>query len=196
MTPHGFVGAVLACLTLAGCQDPYTDTERGNARLTGRDERPSATRTPAAQPRGDELAPSPRASESTPPYHAARARRGASATLEAFCGQWANWRWRSIGRQHRRLAELATGPLAEQLAAQARQAKLDQALRRDRLAMRGRVVAVDLQPRGRRGRAVCVTREQEIQNGRAELGGRHRVYLATLERTPKGWGVSRWEPQP
>jgi hypothetical protein len=87
------------------------------------------------------------------------------------------------------LASLATGRLAAQLAAEARQAKLDRALRRDRLAIRGRLVAVDLDPPGRPGRAVCVTREREIQNGRGELGGgRHRVYLATLDRDRQAWG--------
>jgi hypothetical protein len=116
--------------------------------------------------------------------------------LEAFCSRWANWSWRTIERQQQRLASLATGPLAAELAAVARQAKLDRALRRDRLAIRGAVVAVDLDPPGSPGGAVCVTREREIQNGRGEFAGRHRVYLAALERTAQGWGVSRWQPQP
>ena len=68
---------------------------------------------------------------------------------------------------------------------------------RDRLSISGRIVAIDVDPAGAPGRAVCVTREQEVQNGRGELGGgRHRVYLATLDQGPKGWGVSGWEPQP
>jgi hypothetical protein len=114
-----------------------------------------------------------------------------------FCLQWANWSWRTVDRQQRRLARLATGRLAAELAAEARQAKLDRALRGDRLAMRGRLMAVDLDPPDRPGRAVCVTREQEIRHGRAELGGgSHRVYLAALRRTAQGWGVSSWRPQP
>jgi len=117
--------------------------------------------------------------------------------LEGFCWQWANWSWRTIDRQQRQLARLASGPLAARLAAEARRAKLDRALRRDRVAMRGRLVAVDLDPPASPGRAVCVTRELEIENGRGELdGGRHRVYLATLDRDRQGWGVSAWEPQP
>jgi hypothetical protein len=63
--------------------------------------------------------------------------------------------------------------------------------------MRGRLVALDLAPPGAPGEAVCVTREHELQHGRGELaGGRHRVYLATLEQTAHGWGVSQWQPQP
>jgi hypothetical protein len=117
--------------------------------------------------------------------------------LGAFCSRWANWSWRTIDRQQAELARLATGPLAEQLAAQTRQASLDRTLRRDRLAMRGRLVALDLAPPGAPGEAVCVTLEHELQHGRGELaGGRHRVYLATLEHTAQGWGVSTWQPQP
>jgi hypothetical protein len=186
------LAALLACLALAGCQDPYTQnasTARGSARP---DER-----RPAEPPRGDEPPPPARPAAETPGFPKAPPRLSARALLEAFCWQWANWSWRTIEHQQQRLARLATGPLAAQLAAEARQAKLDRALRRDRLAVRGRLVAVDLDPPGGGGRAVCVTREREIQNGRGELaGGRHRVYLATLDRDRQAWGVSAWEPQP
>jgi hypothetical protein len=185
------VAALLASLALAGCDDPYTHSTPTT------DDSPRHGRRRAERPRGDELPPPAPPPVGAPAFSEARGQRGARALLEAFCWQWANWSWRTIERQQRRLARLATGPLAAELAAEPRRAKLDRALRRDRLAMRGRLVAVDLDPPASAGRAVCVTRELEIQNGRGELGGgRHRVYLATLDRDRQAWGVSAWEPQP
>jgi hypothetical protein len=186
------LAALLACLALAGCEDPYTQSTPTAGESSRRDERQQA-----ARPEGDELPPpAPPVADASALPEAPRP-RGARAAVAAFCVQWANWSWRTIERQQQRLARLATGRLAAQLAAEARQAKLDRVLRRDRLAMRGRLVAVDLDPPASPGRAVCVTREREIQNGRGELGGgRHRVYVATLERNRQVWGVSAWEPQP
>jgi hypothetical protein len=187
-----FVAALLACLALAGCEDPYTQSTP----TAGESPRPDERRQ-AERPRGDELPPPAPPSARPSAFSEAPRRRSARGALEAFCSQWANWSWRTIERQQRRLARLAAGRLAAELAAEARQAKLDRALRRDRLAMRGLLVAVDLDPPASPGRAVCVTREREIQNGRGELGGgRHRAYLATLDRDRQGWGVSAWQPQP
>jgi len=182
---------LLACLALVGCQDPYTQSATTDA-PPGRHER-----HPVHPPPGDELPPPVPSTAAAPALRASGARQRARTVLAAFCSRWANWSWRTIDRQQAELARLATGRLAEQLAAQARQARLDRTLRRDRLAMRGWLVALDLAPPGAYGHAVCVTREQEVRNGRGELaGGRHRVYLARLEHTTHGWGVSQWQPQP
>ena len=96
------------------------------------------------------------------------------------------------------MAALATGPLADQLAAQARLRAHDPTLSRERLGTRGRVVAIDIQRGGRVRAAVCVTwEEQQLAGGRADpQGARHRVSLATVARTPRGWAVRRWAPQP
>jgi hypothetical protein len=192
MTARQLGVALLACLALAGCDDPYTDgaPTAGDSARRYEDQR-------AERPHGDELPPPAPLAGATPAFAGGPWRRSARAVLKAFCWRWANWSWRTIEHQQQRLASLATGRLAAQLAAEARQAKLDRALRRDRLAMRGHLVAVALDPPARPGRAVCVTREREIQNGRGELGGgRHRVYLATLDRDIQAWGVTAWEPQP
>jgi hypothetical protein len=182
---------LLACLALAGCQDPYTQS------ATSADESPRVYERRQERPRGDELPPPPPSTAEAPTPSESGARRTARTVLEAFCSRWANWSWRTIDRQQAELARLATGRLAEQLAAQARQSRLDRTLRRDRVAMRGRLVALDLAPLAAYGHAVCVTREQEARNGQGELaGGRHRVYLARLEHTAHGWGVSQWQPQP
>jgi hypothetical protein len=189
---NGLVAALLACLVLAGCDDPYTQGEPDADDSPRRDERRQAER-----PRGDELPPPAPPPAGAPASFEAPGQRSARAVLQGFCWQWANWSWRTIERHQRRLARLATGPLVRQLAAEARRAKLDRALRRDRLGMRGRLVAIDLDPPASPGRAVCVTGELEIQNGRGELGGgRLRVYVATLDRDRQSWGVSAWEPQP
>jgi hypothetical protein len=183
---------MFAWVALAGCQDPYTEPTPAGGDPAGRHESRRAERPP-----GDELPPPAPAAVPVPTGGEAAGRGSPRSALEAFCLQWANWSWLTVDRQQRRLARLATGRLAAELAAEAGQAKLDRALRGDRLAMRGRLVAVDLDPPGRPGRAVCVTREQEIRHGRAELGGgSHRVYLAALRRTARGWGVSSWQPQP
>ena len=183
---------LLACLALASCQDPYAQSATTTGDAPGLYERRQAER-----PRGDELPPPPPSTNSAPTPRESGARRTARTVLDAFCSRWANWSWRTIDLQQAKLARLATDPLAEQLAAQTRQARLDRTLRRDRLAMRGRPVALDLAPPGAPGHAVCVTREQEVRNGRGELaGGRHRVYLATVEQTAHGWGVSQWQPRP
>ena len=183
---------LLACLALVGCQDPYIQSATTETSPRRHERRP------VHRPLGDELPPpAPPAAAAVPSIPEPAPRRTARTVLEAFCSRWANWSWRTIDRQQAKLARLATGRLAEQLAAQGRQARLDRTLRRDRFAMRGRLVALDLAPLGAHGHAVCVTREQEVCNGRGELaGGRHRVYLATLEHTAQGWGVSQWQPQP
>ena len=182
---------LLACLALVGCEDPYTRS------APTADDSPRRFEGRQAEPRGDELPPPAPSTAAPPTFPESGARRTARTVLEAFCSRWANWSWRTIDRQQAKLARLATGRLAEQLAAQARQTRLDRTLGRDRLATRGQLVALDLAPPGAYGHAVCVTREQEVHNGHGELaGGRHRVYLATLEHTAEGWEVSGWQPQP
>jgi hypothetical protein len=177
-------------VVLAGCNDPYAERSADPGRAA------DVERARQQQARGDELPPLTPERDGAPGEPAARPATARAAT-ERFCAQWANWSWRTIDRQRARLARLATGRLRRQLELEAAARQLDRALRRDRLSIGGRVVAVDVKPGGRRRRAVCVTHEEELQHGRGDLGGgRHRVYLATLEHGRKGWGVSAWEPQP
>jgi hypothetical protein len=101
---------LLAGLALVGCQDPYTQG------TTTAGDRPRPHERPQAEPpRGDELAP-PAPAAATAAFRERAARRNARTVLEAFCWQWANWSWRTIERQQQRLARLATGPLAAELA--------------------------------------------------------------------------------
>jgi hypothetical protein len=189
MTPLRQLAACLAATAaLASCADPYSERDQPRAG--------EAERARQQQARGDELAPQ----RTEPPRVADEAARPAATpqeALERFCTQWANWSWRTIDRQQSRLAALATGRLRRQLEREAAARRLDRWLRRDRLSVRGRLVALEVKPGGRRRRAVCVTSEEELQRDRGELGGgRHRVYLARLEQGPEGWGMRAWEPQP
>ena len=141
--------------------------------------------------------PTSKAARATAPTIEANARATARSAVNVFCAQWTNWSWRTIGRQQRRLAALATGPLARQLAAEAQARVHDWALRRDRLGARGHVVAIDVKRGSATRRAVCVAWEQPLTDGRAnQTDARHHVYLATVTRTRNGWAVSQWQPQP
>jgi hypothetical protein len=99
--------------------------------------------------------------------------------------------------QQRHLAQLASGPLASQLRANANSARIDASLARDRPGSRGAIAAVDLTSHGPRSAGIVVTREQSYTDGHADLGGRrYRVYFIRLTREQNGWGVRAWEPQP
>jgi hypothetical protein len=177
--------ASLLALVVTGCADPYEQDGH-------RAETPHRT-TP---PRGDERPPRASAADTSPTVATSWAETP-RASVDAFCSQWTNWNWKTIGRQQRRLASLSTGALAHQLAAEASLRAQDRAVRRDRLGARGHVVAIEVK-RGMRTRdAVCVAWEEPVADGRADIeGGRHRVYLATVAHTDAGWAVKRWEPQP
>lgn len=187
------VALVSLPLVLGGClEDPYTGEGRPPRDSSVLDED-----VRRAQARGDELAPRVVARPSAPTYTGVSAPRNAQETLRAFCAQWANWSYRTIERQQRRLAELATPGLAREVAPSASQRSLDTTLERDRFAVQGTVVAIDMGPGRDRRRALCVTREEEIDQGRDPLGdGVHRVYSARLERTDRLWEVAAWQPQP
>lgn len=162
---------VAAVIVLSGCQDPYQQDPVATPRTQStRPGTPSGSWEPSSTPR---------------------------QAVDAFCAQWANWTWRTIARQQSRLARMATGPLGRQLTAEARLRAADEALRRDRVGRRGIVVAIDVRGGARSRRAVCVSLEEPIANGRVDPeGARHRVYLATVDRVAGGWAIGRWEPQP
>jgi hypothetical protein len=178
--------ATLALLTLiAGCENPYRD-----------DAAQSASRVHGVRPHGDDRPPRIGARDTAPVVGAA-ANDTPQAVVRAFCARWSNWNWRTIERQQRRLAALATGPLGRQLAAEAKVRAEDRALRRDRLGARGRVVTIDVKPGEHVRDAVCVASQRQLARGRVDLeGAQYRVYLATLAHRDAGWAVTRWEPQP
>lgn len=119
--------------------------------------------------------------------------RAPRVAVEAFCRTWSTWSWQSLAEQQRRLAGLATGSLAQDLAAEAAKRPSDETQRRDQTGSRGGVVAIDM----RGDRAVCVTLEEPITDGRPDPEGtRHHVYRAQLRLSRGRWAVSSWEPQP
>jgi hypothetical protein len=169
---------------VAGCADPY-EQDRDRSGTSHREE----------APRGDERPPRAPARD-TAPAVATDAADTPRAAIQGFCSQWANWTWRTIERQQRRLASMATGPLRSQLAAEAGLRAQDGALRRDRLGARGRVVAIDIKRGAETREAICVAWEEPLAQGHVDIeGGRHRMYLATVAKTDTGWTVRRWQPQ-
>jgi hypothetical protein len=189
--PHPLIVLVLLIGVLAGCEDPYQHDPSNPDRP-----KPSEPQAQRGENRGDNVR-SRAPARDTVPAIAANSRTTPRLAVSAFCLQWTNWSWRTIERQQRRLAALATGPLAQQLTAEARVRVQDQALRRDRLGSRGHVVAIDVKRGAATRRAVCVAWEQQLSSGRADqMGARHHVYLVTVARTRDGWAVSRWQPQP
>lgn len=175
---------VVFAMLAAGCQDPYARNQvpTGKAQASP----PAASDVDRPGPRAATIAQS-------------RAPRGLSATQTAktFATRWVNWDWQSVAPQQRRLAALATGPLARDLRASARSARVDASLARDKPGSRGTVEAVDLTLEGARRSGIVVTQERSYTGQRADLGGRrYRVYRIQLSQDSAGWGVSRWEPQP
>ena len=187
MARRGLLLVSLLAALVASCQDPYGQHA----------ERRDKTR-PAAVDHTRPLERPPLAGEhDAAPSVNSEAQGSPRAAVDEFCAQWANWSWRTIERQQRRLAALATGRLARQLTAEAQLRAQDEALRRDRLGTRGRVVAIDVKPGTATRDAVCVAWEEQLVRGRADAdGARHRVYLMTVQRTKDGWAIRRWEPQP
>ena len=118
--------APLLAALVTGCADPYQqDTPRADnstrERPTRADERPPPTRTrDTARTVATNWAETPR------------------AAVDAFCSQWTNWNWRTIERQQRRLASLATGALALQLAVEASLRAQDRSVRPARSASHGK----------------------------------------------------------
>jgi hypothetical protein len=173
--------AVLALV--AGCADPY-EQDRDRSGTSPRQEAARGDERPARAPARD-TAPAVPAAPDTP-----------RAAVDAFCSQWTNWTWRTIERQQRRLASMATGQLRSQLAAEAGLRAQDGASRSDRLGVRGQVVAIDIKRATGNREAVCVAWEEPLAQGHVDIeGGRHRVYLASVAKTDTGWAVRQWEPQ-
>ena len=166
---HGHAHLVLVGLALvaAGCRDPYSQPDQREP-----------TRKATAAP------------ELRTPSAAERAAR-------AFATRWINWDWRTAGAQQRALARLASGELAADLMANARSARIDASLERDKPSSRGTVVGIDLTGAGAARSGVVATREQTYTTGRPDLGGRHyRVYRISLRSRTADWEVNAWHRLP
>jgi hypothetical protein len=121
----------------------------------------------------------------------------ARRAARSFAARWINWDWQHAAGQQRALARLATGALAKQLRADAASARIDATLARDRPGSRGTVVTTALRASNAQADGIVVTHEQALTDGHAHLGGlRYRVYVVRLRRTPGGWEVGAWQPQP
>jgi hypothetical protein len=186
MTRTSTAIAVAAALALAGCHDPYA---------SNRPQPQPAPRTTTAPAPGDTVAPGPVAPPL--PDTGAEPPRGPKATARAFATRWINWDWRTAARQQRALSQFAGGELASALRGNARSARIDATLARDKPSSRGTVAAIDLKPTDAGAAGLVVTHEQSYTDGHADLRGqRYHVYLIALRRQNGRWEVSRWAPQP
>lgn len=177
--------AALLVVALAGCADPYAHNRAQPA------QEPASRRGSPS----DSARPGPPAAPIAPaPGPATTSARGAA---RSFATRWINWDWQRAAAQQRALARLATGALAQQLRANATSARIDATLARDRPGSRGTVVTTALRASNAQADGIVVTHEQALTDGHAALGGlRYRVYVVRLARTPSGWEVSAWQPQP
>jgi hypothetical protein len=161
------LAVVVLALVAAGCRDPYSQPDR------------RAPTADAARPR-----------EHRDPADAERATR-------TFATRWINWDWRQAGAQQRALARLASRQLAADLNANARSARIDATLARDKPSSRGTVIGVDLPAAGATRSGVVATREQTYTAGQPDLGGQHhRVYRIRLTASHGRWEVSTWQRLP
>jgi hypothetical protein len=183
-TPTHVLAALLV-VALAGCADPYAR------------DRAQPAPEPAARPASpsDNARPGPPAAPITPAP--APATTSARRAARSFAARWINWDWQHAAPQHRGLARLATGALAQQLRANAASARIDATLARDRPGSRGTVVTTALRANHAQADGIVVTHEQALTDGHAALGDlRYRVYVVRLARATGGWEVSAWQPQP
>lgn len=196
-TPRRLTAAALTAvaLTTAGCgglKDPYAaeTTAAGDAERPVYEGRTVAPDEPvdAPAPKQPETSVAVVAAPSSSPEQAAR----------RFAVRFANWSWRNAAKQAQDLAALSAGELSGSYAADARTSGDVAALRTQKPSMQGTVETVTVRERrGPRARALVVTREESLSDGRLDEGGlRWNVYLAELERTRRGWSVTGWEAQP
>ncbi len=140
--------------------------------------------SPAHLPRPPERAPTSGAAPS------------ATAAIERFAALYVNWTYRTIAEHRRRLAAMAVGQAAAAQRRAVAQVAADSQLRQGQVTNTGTVVSLARDRTGPGDRFVVVTRETTNSQGAEEgLPAGYHVTLATVQRVPGGFAVSRWEPQ-
>jgi hypothetical protein len=113
---------------------------------------------------------------------------GPQQALQRFGRLWVNWRSRTLARNRRDLASLATGDLLPVLTDDAKRAA--EAKSGPGWQSTGTVEGVMMRSGGR---ALVVTQETAArENGDGQSG--YVVYLARVESTSDGWKVAEWQP--
>jgi hypothetical protein len=92
------------------------------------------------------------------------------------------------------MAALCVGQARAELRQLATEATVDGQQQRARSS--ARVETTSVHGHGSWRRALVVTRERVVAPDLPAQGWRYRVTLASLERRPQGWVISRWAPQP
>jgi len=175
------LGGVATVLGAGGCSDPYAAQKvsagTGSSSIQNVGEPPA----PARRQDGAGGVFDPQA---TP-----------QAALRRFATVYANWSYRTLGRDQALLASMSVGAarLAERQAAESTRA--DTTLTRARLANRGAAISVS-EDLARSAWWIVVTQEQTSGGGEYEgLAPKPHVSLAQVARVGGGWAVSQWLPQ-
>lgn len=201
MTPTSLLalGAALGGLALGSCapDDPYAndpENQQGHMRLhTDQDhgERGGPTLQP---PRDGELSGRVPPELADEPLRFAEAGETPRAMLALAARLYGNWTSTTAASRLVRLAGVSVGQARAELRQAAAQAQVDRQQQGAR--SRASVQATHIQGKATRRQGLVVTKELVRAPGLPAQGWRYRVTLATVDRRPQGWVLSRWEPQP
>jgi hypothetical protein len=114
----------------------------------------------------------------------------AATVLARFAQVWVNWSATTLPAERSALLALATGPLAQQLRADAAQAAKTQLQEVSNAYSRGRYIGLIAD---QADRTLVLTYEEVAPLGGQPQGAYH-VYLARTEHTALGWRVTEWQP--
>jgi hypothetical protein len=172
MRTAAIIAAILTC-ALGGCADPYATHHEPRTGVAG--EAPQRLRL------------EPKSGTARTPMAAADAaiRRAVALTT--------TWNAGNAAQRMRRFADMTTGQARRDALNAAARLTTDPLLRRGAARSRGDVLGVALERRDPAIRLVVVRSRLIVQGIRQD---HIRVVLATLHRSPRGWSISHWEPQP
>jgi hypothetical protein len=122
---------------------------------------------------------------------------GSSRTvLERTALAAGNWTSKTVDEAYGRAADMAVGDARTKLERQADEVRAGAAQAPSELRSRATVEAVVERGVGDSRDAIVVTREGITSAEVPGEGYQYKVTLAAVERTERGWAISRWEPQP
>lgn len=169
------LAALAAAVVLAGCSNP----DAGGLPSGG-----------GVQNAGEPAAPAPAAG--TTPMDA---QGSARAAIARYARIYANWSWRTVAANQRRLAAMSVGQARVTDLQAAAQAAGDSTLRQGQISNSGSVVSI-APDQAQAGTWVLVTRERTSGSGEYEgLPAAYHVTLARAQQIQQGWAVSEWAPQ-
>lgn len=170
------LAAVAAALALAACSNPDAGGPPSGAG--------------GVQSQGEPAAPRPARGSA-----AVDVQRSAQAAIAQYARLYANWSWRTLAAEMRRLAAISVAQARLTDQQNAAQAAGDTTLRQGQISNTGAVVSI-AGDQTQAGTWVIVTRERTSGSGEYEgLPASFHVTLAKVQQVQHGWAVSEWAPQ-